>query len=222
MRNFIQILLIVVFSVLFLNQCHISSLKSEQISTNIKASHDSISFYINRLGLEVAEKAAFQGTANELSIFLDLEKKKSKQLAVSLEKFKKLASITKIETVTKIIQIPVAFNKPVPYDFERAFKKLDPHYTISGTVNQSGIHFKELSFINIQNLVVGLKKTSFFKKEFRAEITNSNPYIKTTTLDNFTFTEKNKRFGIGISFGFGFYANGFFVGPSLNYNLITF
>lgn len=222
MKNFIQIALIIVLSVLLLKQCNVSAHLEKTYKNNIETSLDSIQFYKNAIGLEVAEKKAYKGTAKDLELFLKDEKQKSKQLQTALNKYKKLASVTKIETITEIKEVPVPFEVKVPLDFSRTFLKENEFYSIAGEVNQNGINFKSLSIPNTQTLVVGKKDIGFFKTEFRAEVTNSNPYVKTSSLDNFTFTENKKRFGIGFSFGFGVYSNGFFTGASVNYNLIQF
>jgi hypothetical protein len=222
MKNFIQIGLIVVFAVLFFNQCRLSTEKEKINKNNQLALLDSISYYENELGKEVAEKKAFKGSASELELILEQKKDSNEQLRVALKKWKRLKSVTTTETITKIDSVKVPFEVKIPCDFERNFKKEDPFYTIAGKVNETGLKFDEISFPNTQTLVVGDKKTSFFKTEFRMEVTNSNPYIKTTSIDNFTFIEKEKRFGLGFSFGFGIYSSGFFVGPSINYNLIEF
>ncbi len=222
MRNFIQIAVIMCLSVLLLNQCNITAQKESSYQNNIEASLDSIKYYKNILGQEVAEKLAYKGSKNDLEQFLNAEKEKNKQLAASLKKWKTIASATKTTTVTEIKEVPVPFEVKIPCNFERTFLKEDPFYTFSGIVNQDGITFKNLLIPNTQTLVIGKKKTGFFKTEFRVESTNSNPYIKTTSLDNFTFIEKQKRFGIGVSFGFGFYQKGFFIGPSINYNFMQF
>ncbi|WP_439130010.1 DUF6549 family protein [Polaribacter sp.] len=220
--KFVQICLIILLSVLLFNQCSQNAHLQQTNKQNQLALLDSVEYYKNKLGLEVAQKLAFKGTVKDLSIIFEEAKKENAQLKEAVKKFKKLASATVVNTITEIKEVPVPFEVKVPYNFERTFLKEDNFYSLSGTVNQSGINFTSLSFPNTQTLVVGKKKTGFLKTEYRVEVTNSNPYIKTNAIDNFTFTEKTKRFGIGVSFGFGVYTNGFFVGPSVNYNLIKF
>lgn len=222
MKNFTELLLLSVLSVLLIHQCFVTSNNKSVYQKNTTVLLDSVSYYKNKIGLEVAEKLAFQGTAKDLETYLDAEKLKSKQLSIALEKFKKLASVTKTETIVEIKEVPIPFKVQVPCNFERTFLKVDPFYTFSGTVNQTGVFLEALTIPNTQTVVVGKKKISLFKSEFSAEVTNSNPFIKTTEINNFTFTEKEKRFGIGVSVGFGMYQNGFFVGPSINYNFIKF
>lgn len=189
---------------------------------NLTVLNDSIRTYKNSLGLMVSEKLAFQGTKKELQGFLNLSKKDNKQLKVALKKYKKLASVTEIVTEIKIDSFYVPFEIKIPCTFERSFIKEDLFYTIAGDVNESGIAIADVRFKNHQTIVIGKKKSGFLKTEYKVSVTNSNPYMQTNSLDNYSFTERKKRFGIGLSLGFGMHSNGFFLGPSLNYNIIHF
>jgi hypothetical protein len=222
MKNFTYIAILILISVLFFNQCRQTAQLKKSNKHNQLTLLDSINYYKNKLGLEVAEKSSFKGTVNDLSIAFEDAKKENTQLKEAVKKFKKLSTATITSTITEIKEVPVPFEVKVPCNFERTFLKENPFYTFSGVVNQGGINFKKILIPNTQTLVVGKKKLSLFKTEFRAEVTNSNPFIKTTTLDNFTFIDRKKRFGFGVSFGFGVYSNGFFIGPSVNYNFINF
>jgi hypothetical protein len=221
-KNFIQILVIVVLSILLLNQCSKNRTLKSNNKSNQLALLDSVSYYKNSLGFEVAEKRAFQGTAKELKVILDQKKAENAQLAEAVKKWKKISSITEVGSVVKIKEVKVPFEVKVPCDFQRTFNKVEPFYSINGNVNQFGVKIDSILFNNTQTIVVGSKKIGFFKTEYRVESTNSNPFIKNTQLDNFSFTERKKRFGIGVSFGVGVYSGNFFIGPSVNYNIIQF
>jgi hypothetical protein len=222
MRNFIQIAIIIGLSVLLFHQCNKNRNIKSTNENNQSALLDSISYYKNSLGMEVAEKLAFQCTTAELEVILQDKRKENEQLNEALKKWKKIANATEINTVTEIKEVPIPFEVKIPCDFSRTFAKQDKWFSIGGMVNQDQIFIENVLLYNTQTVVIGKKKLSMFRSEFRAEVTNSNPYIKTVDIQSFNFIEKNKRFGIGISFGFGVYESGFFIGPSINYNLIQF
>ena len=221
MKNFTQIALILILAIISLNQCVTNKEFKQKLNQNNLALIDSIKYYKNSLGLEVAEKQTFQGTSKQLAIYLDVEKLKNKQLQETISDFKKLENASSVNQTIKIDSVDIPFDKKVSVDFVRKFLKQTEYYTFSGEVNQIGININFLSN-NLQTQATGIKSTGWLSSEYRTEITNSNPFISTADFSNFNFTERKKRFGIGVSFGFGFYQKGFFIGPSVNYNLINF
>jgi len=222
MRDFTLNSIIIILGILFIHQYEDKKALSETSKKNQLTLLDSVNYYKNALGQEVAEKRSFQGTVDELETIIEQKKAESKQLAEALKKWKFIANATEIKTVTEIKEVAIPFEVPIPCEFSRTFVKHDPFYSIGGEVNQNQIFIDNIFVPDTQTIVAGSNKLGWYKTEIRAEITHSNPNIKTLTIDNFTFVEQKKRFGIGASFGFGVYHNGFFVGPSFNYNLIEF
>lgn len=222
MKNFISIAAIIVLSVLLINQCRKTSSIESTSKQNQSALLDSVQYYKNSLGQEVAEKKSFQGTAEELETILDAKRKENAQLNEALKKWKSIANATQIKSVVQLPGIPIPFEVPIPCKFSRTFVKHDQWFSVGGEVTEAQIFIENVLLYNTQTIVIGKRKLSMFRSEFRAEVTNSNPYIKTLDIENFNFIEKNKRFGVGFSLGIGVYHNGFFVGPSINYNLIEF
>ena len=221
-REFIYIVIIVALSVMFLNQLLKNSDKDSSYSHNLKVLNDSLVYSKNKLGQEVANKLAFKGTNEELKKIIDLKETENSQLQISLLKWKQLASVTKVVTETKLDTVYIPFNEPVPFEFSRSFQKVDQWYSIFGLVNQEGVSINNISIPNTQTIVSGKKKISFLKTEYRFEITNSNPNIKNLEADVYNFVERNKRFSLGVSFGYNPFSNSFFIGPSIHYSLIRF
>jgi hypothetical protein len=221
MKNYLQIVLIVLFAVLYFNQCRITAHNEGVAEKNELAKKDTISYFQNKLKQTVAEKKTFKGTATQLKTYLDTEKQKSTQFAEASKKWKKLynASIIKVEFKAKDVDIP--FDEKVSINFVRKFSKKTKTYTFSGSVNEFGIKLDALAMATLTPMT-GIKPVGLFKNEHRTEITSSNKLIKVTDFSNFTFVEKPKKWGIGVSFGVGVYNSGFFVGPSVNYNFIRF
>lgn len=188
---------------------------------NQLALFDSVQYYQNKLGLEVAQKQTFKGAAKELKTILSASVKENEQLKETIAKFKKLENASSVNQTIKIDSVDIPFNEKVSVNFVRKFLKQTEFYSFFGEVNQFGININFLSN-NLQTQVTGVKRLGWLSSEYRTEITNSNPHISTTNFQNFNFKERKKRFGIGVSFGFGFYQKGFFIGPSVNYNFIHF
>jgi hypothetical protein len=221
MKNFLLISALIIVSALLVHQCRVTTQLSQTNKKNQLASLDSINYYKNKLGLEVAEKQTFVGTSKQLKIYLEAAKQKNKQLRNTIAAFRKLAAASSVEQTIKIDSVDIPFQEKVSVNFVRKFLKQTEYYTFSGEVNEFGINVNFLS-TNLQTQATGIKNVGWFNSEFRTEVTNNNPYITTSNFQNFTFIERKKRFGIGVSFGFGLYQKGFFIGPSVNYNLIQF
>ncbi|MDN3665611.1 hypothetical protein ACFFU1_16660 [Algibacter miyuki] len=221
MKNFIQITAIIVFAVLFLNQCKQTADLKKSIISEAEVKADTIEYYKNKLGLEVAQKQAYKLASEKTSVAFNEAKTESAQFEAAAENWKDLYSALKIEVEFKADSVDIPFDEKVDFNFSRAFYKKNDLYTFSGVVNQHGIIVNTLAKATITPFT-GEKNTGFLTHEFRTEITSSNASITIPSFDSYNFTGKQKRFGVGVSFGLGFYHKGFFVGPSINYNLIQF
>lgn len=221
MKNYLQISLIILFAVLYFNKCSTNKTYKKTTKNNTLALLDSVTYYKNKLGLEVAEKITFKGTAADLKTLFEVEKAKSKQFYAASEKFKKLYNAAIIEVEFKAKDVDIPFDKPVNLEFTRHFTKNTTAYSFSGYVNEFGIKLDALAMATLTP-ITGIKPVGLFNNEHRTEISSSNELIKVTDFSNFTFVEKPKKWGIGLSFGFAVYNSGIFVGPSVNYNIIRF
>ena len=78
---------------------------------------------------------------------------------------------------------------------------------------------------NDQSIVFGKKKTGLLKKEWVVEIVNSNPYVKTNKLGNYSLKDKRKKISlnIGISYGFNLKTEQMqpLIGLSLGYPIVS-
>lgn len=221
MKNFIQIALIVLLSSLLLYQCRRTAAQKSANILNTKAALDTLEYYNNKLGQVVAEKQTYKGSVKELSGLFEYEKQKSNQFKEASAKWRKLYNAAKIELEFKIDSVDVSFNVPVPYNFKRNFSKQTPDFFLKGNVNQTGITF-DFRAKAIVTPFSGVKQKGMFSSENRTEVTSSNKHLQITDFDTFTFTEKQKRWGVGLSFGLGFYHKSIFTGVTINRNFITF
>lgn len=224
-RDFLYIAALIFISMLYFDSCSKDNFDLANQKQNDKVINDTIQYFQNELGQEVAEKLSFKGSKKQLERIINLKESENSQLKVALKKWKKVASATKVKTVIEIKEIPIPFKDTIPFTFNRSFQKVDKFYSIFGNVNQSGLTFDRISIPNTQTIISGKKKVGFFKTEYRFEVTNSNPFIKTVQADSYNFVERNKRFGIGVIGGYGLSSGlktNFFVGVGVSYNLIKF
>lgn len=184
---------------------------------------DTIDYYTNERGQIVAEKQALKGEKETLEILLS---ETSDQLKNLSDKFKDIKAAGEIGQVIEIVDtIKVPYEVPVPFEFSRNWSKIDKSYFISGNSTNLGITIDSLSIPNTLSFVIGEKKTGFWKSEYRIEAVNSNPYVKTTGLDAYTFERSKKRFGLSVYTGYGISKNFTFtpqIGVGLSFDLIRF
>ena len=188
-------------------------------SNNIGALTDSLGHYQTKEGAWVAEKKLFQGTEKDLKQII-----KSKDAAFQklLKSFKKPVAAAVIKTITKIDTVFIPYKTKIDLPvFELSFSKDAKHYSINGISTNEGINILDISIPNSQNVVVGKKKIGWFKREYRIEVENSNPHIKVTDLDGFSFRPKPKRFGLGVFVGYSTDLE-VVIGVGVNYNLLSF
>ena len=224
MKNFINTAIIVVLTLLLLNQCRITAHQKKTNKVNQLALLDTVSYYKNAQGIWVAEKQTFQGTEKELKSILESKLAENSQLRETIKKFKKLQNASSVNQLIKIDSVDIPFDKKVSVNFVRKFFKKTDYYTFSGEVNQIGININFLS-TNLQTQATGVKRLGWLSSEYRTEISNSNPFITTTNFDNFNFVKKKKRFALSIFGGYALTSNFQFtpvVGFGVSYDLFQF
>ena len=188
-------------------------------TNNIAALTDSIGHYKNKEGVWVAEKKLFQGTEKELRHII---KSKDKAFQKLLKTFKKPIAAATVKTITKIDTVFIPYETKIDLPvFKLPFSKISKHYSISGISTNEGIGISDISIPNTQSVVIGKKKTGWFKSEYRIDVENSNPHIKTTDLDGFSFRPKPKRFGLGVFVGYSTDLE-VVIGVGVSYNILSF
>lgn len=220
MKKSIPYIVAFIFAVLFLRQCsRTSELKSDR-SNSEEFLNDTVSYFQNELGQEVAEKSALKGDKNQLQILLSKQIDSTGQLKSVIRDFRTTAAAGNITQVTRIDTIRIPYDTIINFEFSRNWSKADKYYTISGKSNQLGITIDSLKVPNTLSFAIGEKKTGFFETETKVNAVNSNPYVKTTGIDTYTYSQRKKRLGIGVSAGYGI--GGVYIGVGINYNIIFF
>lgn len=200
MKTIIPYILAIVFLLLFLRQCERTRDAESRSDTTIEYLTDSISYYKNRHGQEVAVRAAIAGEKKELELLLQ---NTSEQLADLAKRYRKLQAAGEVGQEVRIDTVRVEYEVPVPCEFFRNWtKSVQNQYTISGTSDQHGITIDSLTIPNTLSFVVGKEKSKF---TFSA--INSNPLIKTTSLDAYTLDIPQRRFGFSVFAGYGLSSN---------------
>tara|TARA_R100000655_G_C2935058_1_gene184706 strand:- start:47 stop:760 length:714 start_codon:yes stop_codon:yes gene_type:complete len=214
-------LVLILVCIFWFRSCSINSSIQKDLSNYDKVINDTISYYETKNGDIVATKNALEGSKEALQLLLSAKNDSLKQFSNLVKKFRMVNSATNVKTITVIdsIKVPytidgVVFNKP--------FNLKEPHYTINGNSTNTGLFINDLTIPNTQSVVVGKRKTGFFKTEYKVEVQNSNPFIKTTDADAFTLKETKKRLGVGIYVGYGLNNTGLTpqLGVGLSYNVI--
>lgn len=185
--------------------------------------NDTISYYNNKLGQEIATKQSLAGDKNQLDILLSEKIDSLQQLKGLVKKYKKIAAAGNIRTVTEIKEIPVPFDRPIEFDFTRKFKIKEPWYEFTGKVNKYGLNINNFNVKNQMSFVLGVKKNGWFKPNtYSIDVLNSNPFIQITGADSYQFTEDIKRWSIGPSVGYDLLNSQISLGLSLQYGIIRF
>tara|TARA_B100001179_G_C18544250_1_gene383052 strand:- start:242 stop:922 length:681 start_codon:yes stop_codon:yes gene_type:complete len=202
-KNTIYIGVIVVLFFVIFRQCD-SKIQSDNSTESVQEYlNDTIAYYQNEIGQQVAEKKAIQGNKDALEILLSKQIDSTGQLKKLVSKYKNIAAAGNITQETKIDTVEIPYEVAVPYDFARDFTKSNEHYSITGTSNQNGVTLTDIQIPNTLSFAIGKKRTGFFKSEYRIEAINSNPYVKTTGLDSYTLEVPNKRLGLSLYAGYG-------------------
>lgn len=215
----------VVLAFLLFRQCN----ETKEVRDNFESVQnfldDTISYYRTETGNLVAEKQSLRGDKHVLEILLSKKIDSLGQLKLIVEKFRSVQGAGNITQVTRIDTVKIPYEVPVQVEFYRTWGKSDKYYSIFGTSTETGITIDSLSIPNTLSFAIGEKSTGFWKSEYRIEAVNSNPFIKTTGLDAYSFSQRKKRLGLSIYAGVGISENFNFVpqiGFGVTFDLIRF
>jgi len=126
---------------------------------------------------------------------------KNEDLKKEVKKFKKISSITKSSTKTVIDTIKVAFLDTVRVDsngyFTKDIKIDSTYYKMDFRIDNVSFNLNHLEIPNDQTIIIGDKKIKNIMgiskgTEYTIDITNSNPYVQTLNMQNFTIKDEKK------------------------------
>ena len=224
-KNIIYIGIIVVLTFVIFRQCNSATEKLQSQESATEFLNDTIAYYQNEIGQQVAEKKAIQGDNDALEILLSKQIDSTGQLKALVNKFRKAQAAGNITQATRIDTVEIPYEVPVPVDFTRDFGANTEYYSITGTSNQNGVTLTGIEIPNTLSFAIGKKRTGIFKSEYRIEVVNSNPYVQTTGLDSYILKVPAKRLGLSLYAGYGVGSNFTFqpqIGIGFSYSLIKF
>lgn len=224
LQTIIPYILAVVFLALFLNTCREKREMQKEASNSFDFFSDSIRYYKNELGQEIAVKTALQGEKSALEVLLSKQIDSTGQLKALVKKFRKVDAAGNITTITKFDTIRIGYEIPVPCEFHRDWSENTKWYKIAGSSNQNGITINSLEVPNTLSFAIGKRKKGWFNSEYVIEAVNSNPNIKTKGLDAYSVKVPQKRLGVSIFAGYGLSKDGIspIAGIGLSYQLLRF
>tara|TARA_R110001632_G_scaffold8083_2_gene31709 strand:- start:912 stop:1607 length:696 start_codon:yes stop_codon:yes gene_type:complete len=219
--KFISVIIILLL-LLFASYFHNVSYKNNNLK-NLNVLNQKITYHKNKEGKEIAAKLSLIGEIENLNFLVNSLKDSTKQLKKLVKNFKKVYTAVYSENIVKIDSIEIPYYIKTN-DFNISFEVKKEFYSISGNSTNKGLSLKSISIPNKQSIVIGSKRSGFFKNDYKINIINSNPYIKTTKIDGYAFKEKKKRYGLGFHLGYGFNNLGTspYIGFGVNYSLIRF
>lgn len=216
-------IVVIALAFMWFRSCENADFKQSEIDNFNAFISDTISYYTNKNGQEVATRNALQGAKNSLEMMLAASQDSTQQLKSLVSHYKRVSAAvtTQSTTVIEDIEIPYTIEGSsfsIPFSVSKEF------YSLSGKSTNTGLFLDNITIPNRQSIVIGSRKSGFFKTEYKIEVVNSNPFIKTTQVEGYSFSQAKKRLGLGVFVGYGLSSAGFTpqIGVGLTYNLIQF
>ena len=189
----------------------------DRFKSNNAILKEDLKYNTSKLGQEVAIKSVLEVTLKELKQGYWI---KDDSLTDITRRFKKVQSATIIKTKYKVDTVTIVYDSPGKEYFKREWSKITPNFTITGVSTNAYTRIDSLTLLNTQRLVIGTEK-GFFNNTLSVQVTNSNPYIKTTELLTQSITIPSKRFGVGFFAGIDITGKPT-VGVGVSYSLFRF
>lgn len=212
--SMIGLLLVAVAVLMFLN---IDSCKKagdfEDEVTRITAYKDTAMTYKAKNGELITYNEALEvSEASALSAIKGLKERLENQ------KIARVSSLTTVRTKFSIDTVRVPFKDSIPCpEFLTTFTIDSVHYQMSGEVTNKNLLISRLNIPNDQQIIVGTKKNGFLKKRSMVvTVTNSNPYMEISGIQNYTITPKKKFYQRWYFVGGAGLLSGFFLQSRLN------
>lgn len=152
---------------------------------------DSANHYKNKFNESVTtNKVLVLDDQRQLRFYLNAMSDTMKNL---IDKYKKIISVTHTKEYFYYHDSIAIQPSAIPCNFKPfELVKREKFFTLKGTLSKNEFSIDSLFFPNQQSVVIGIKHTGFFKKEYTADVENTNPYIKTTNLGAYAVTFKPK------------------------------
>jgi hypothetical protein len=195
-------LLIVLLSIVCITsvrECSNKSLEVERAEGQWKFKYASMVKDYTTETNELGEQLAYQE-----QLLID-EKQAKDILKMENSSLKKIASSTKVKTVTKIKEVFIPFDEVVSArelsptnevdTTAKPFGLTTEWYSFNGKVLHNGIKLDSVSFNNKITTNIGWKKDKWYKKKYAVvEVKSSNPHTQVTGMQNIVVAPRKKKF----------------------------
>lgn len=195
LRKILPYIIMLLLVAINIHTCRRLDRAQDNRDNTVEVLNDKVSHYRNELDQEVATKKALQGDKTTLQLLLSNQIDSTQQLRRLVDEFRNIDAGGNVITVTEIDTVLV------PYFEGRKFQSDSENYSLSGEVQDNGVLINSLIIPNTISFAIGRKKTGWFTSEYRVEVVNSNPLIRTTGIDAYSIDVPQKRWGIGLFTG---------------------
>jgi hypothetical protein len=179
-KKYLMLFIGVAFALLYMKECR----HSKTLEENKKVDISNVRVYEDLKGDIVEYNDVMQTKFKDLEIYNAELKQEVKDM-----KIKSPDIILRGTTEIRIDTVYVAFHDTLPCeDFTKDIVIDSSWYNIDMKLTKEDITINEINIPNEQTVVVGEKKNGIFKRnEYVVAVKNSNPHIKTDTLETYTF-----------------------------------
>lgn len=162
-------------------------------------------------------------------IFVEVQGDSIKKLLENI-KIKKPEVIIRYKDTLWITKLKPIYLDISGCSFDTLFNIEDTFFNIAGRLNQDSLTIEAISIPNSTTVVIGDVETKWWeRKEYITTVMHSNPHIKTSNIGSYTFKDKQSRWTVGPSIGYGIYydpwkgfsGHGILAGVTINYKLIS-
>ena len=94
---------VVVLLFLFLRQCSVTTELKSTVSDNYAALNDTIAYYKDSYGREVASKRVLRGEKDALKVFLEASRDSTEQMQRLANRYRNIAAAVQVETQPAIV-----------------------------------------------------------------------------------------------------------------------
>ena len=171
------VIVLIVMLFVTVQRCHTNL---QNATKNYNALTDSITYFKNRDGTQLASIKTLNVNKAQLQQTLLA---KDKQLASFAKQFSQIKTVIKYSQLIKYDTITITYKDTVPCAFDRFGKINTKWYRFNYTTNNKGITIDSLTINTQATVITGFKRSWFLGKEtLITTVTNTNPNIAITSL----------------------------------------
>lgn len=177
-----KILIGIILAILIVVGFDKCSQKNDESFANVMAAKDTAYIKVIKGITTSYNKAIVIRSEKQAKLFLA----KNDTLMKLISQLKKLTNTLVIKETISITHDTIPLTDTIPCNFQPIpIKRFLSNYSFFGRITNKDLFIDSLFIPNKQSLVLGVKKNPFWKKdEYIASVVNSNPLIKTESIQN--------------------------------------